>query len=82
MNAKLLIEIRQTLYARRDALARCGGQNEAIQRAFDRMEEGSFGWCADCSDPIEIPSLVQHPEIPWCLSCQQSRTWLAAGPLH
>ena len=84
MNPKLLIEIRQTLFARQDALERKGSVHgsEAIARAFDRMAEGSFGWCSDCEEPIEIPSLREHPEIPWCLSCQQGRWWLQSRHLH
>ncbi|HVB37638.1 MAG TPA: SpoIIE family protein phosphatase [Vicinamibacterales bacterium] len=39
-----------------------------IDRALDRFEDGSFGLCEVCHDPIEPERLVNDPLVRFCLS--------------
>ena len=42
----------------------------AVERALARMEDGSFGECADCGSAIAPERLQAHPAAVRCASCQ------------
>jgi RNA polymerase-binding transcription factor DksA len=52
----------------RQALER---EREEIQQALKRREEGTYGICANCSQPIPKARLKARPEAIHCIECQQ-----------
>ena len=50
---------------------------EAIEEALNRLEEGSYGLCDACSQPIEPRRLEIMPETPLCRNCMSHREKLA-----
>ncbi len=49
--------------ARRDA------QGARIRAALARLEDGEFGYCADCGDEISPKRLNLDPATPLCITC-------------
>ena len=45
---------------------------DAIDRALDAMERGSFGVCTACGDDIELPRLRAIPDAALCITCARS----------
>lgn len=43
----------------------------ALQAALGRLEEGEFGHCMDCGEPIPIRRLEIDPAASLCISCAQ-----------
>jgi DnaK suppressor protein len=41
----------------------------AIQQALKRMEEGEYGYCKDCGDPIAVRRLDVDPTFAACVKC-------------
>jgi DnaK suppressor protein len=35
-----------------------------------RLEDGTYGVCADCGDPIAEQRLLAMPQAPYCTACQ------------
>ena len=42
-----------------------------IDAALERMEEGEFGYCVGCGEPIPRQRLEFDPTSPRCVSCAQ-----------
>ncbi|MCI2393428.1 TraR/DksA family transcriptional regulator [Aliiroseovarius sp. N1F302] len=56
------------------AMAKATGARRAAQRtridaALARMDEGEFGYCEDCGDPIPRGRLDLDPCVTKCVSC-------------
>ena len=49
--------------------ARREAQRARIQAAFQRMDEGEFGFCQDCGEEIATKRLDLDPTAPLCISC-------------
>jgi len=45
----------------------------AIEQALQRLEEGSFGVCAECDSQIHPKRLQAVPWAALCLSCQEAK---------
>ena len=43
----------------------------AIRRALQRIEDGSYGYCLHCEEPIGFARLQARPQATLCLSCQE-----------
>lgn len=43
-----------------------------IEAALQRIDEGEFGYCADCGDRIARKRVALDPTTPTCLSCAKS----------
>jgi DnaK suppressor protein len=43
---------------------------KAISQAKARLNDGSFGFCITCDEPIAYNRLVAYPEASKCISCQ------------
>jgi len=55
-----------------DALDQVGrAEIRAIERALRRIEEGTFGDCAECGDPIPFARLEAKPSTETCIDCAQ-----------
>jgi DnaK suppressor protein len=50
---------------------------EAIEEALMRLDNGSYGLCEACGQPIEPRRLEIMPETPLCRGCQSLREKLA-----
>ena len=50
---------------------------EAIEEALTRLENGSYGYCEVCGQPIEPRRLEIMPETPLCRNCMSHREKLA-----
>jgi DnaK suppressor protein len=44
-----------------------------IDEAMDRIEDGSFGACADCEEPIEVRRLEARPMSTLCVACKEKQ---------
>ena len=44
-----------------------------IDEALARMDEGSFGTCESCEEPIEMKRLEARPVSTMCLSCKEKQ---------
>ncbi|OFZ72285.1 MAG: hypothetical protein A3K03_12405 [Bdellovibrionales bacterium RIFOXYD1_FULL_44_7] len=57
-----------------------------IDEALRRIEEGSFGECDDCGEPIELRRLEARPTATLCVSCKEEQerkeVLTAAGREH
>jgi DnaK suppressor protein len=42
-----------------------------IDEAMARIEDGTFGTCADCEEPIEIRRLEARPVSTLCIACKE-----------
>jgi DnaK suppressor protein len=43
-----------------------------IVRALEKIDKGSYGICADCSQPISERRLQSYPNAARCLVCQET----------
>ena len=41
-----------------------------ISRALDGIENGTFGYCEDCGDPIGVARLLARPVASLCIECK------------
>ena len=45
-----------------------------LDRARERLADGTYGTCRHCGGPIEIERLTAHPTAPSCVACAGGRT--------
>lgn len=43
-----------------------------IAAALRRIEEGEYGWCSDCGEPIARRRLKIDPAAPQCIACAEA----------
>ncbi|MGP8001861.1 MAG: TraR/DksA family transcriptional regulator [Streptosporangiaceae bacterium] len=54
-------------------LASAMSQRGEILAALGRIQDGSYGMCADCGRPIPDGRLEARPEAARCVACQSKR---------
>ena len=54
-------------------LASAMSQRSEIMAALTRIQDGSYGTCADCGRPIPEGRLEARPEASRCVNCQSKR---------
>jgi len=54
-------------------LASAMSQRTEILAALTRIQDGSYGTCADCGRPIPEGRLEARPEAARCVACQSKR---------
>lgn len=42
-----------------------------VERALERLDEGSYGWCERCGTAIPVERLAAFPSATLCVSCKQ-----------
>ena len=52
-----------------------------VRGALRRMEDGTYGTCLTCEDPISVKRLQAVPWAELCLRCQERSDLTAAGVL-
>ncbi len=46
---------------------------DKIQKALDRIDDGTFGTCDECDEPITIKRLEARPETTLCIRCKEDQ---------
>ena len=46
---------------------------DKIDQALKRIEDGSFGMCESCEEPISIKRLEARPETTLCIRCKEDQ---------
>ena len=46
---------------------------DKIQRALERIDNGTFGICEECDEPISVKRLQARPEAPLCIRCKEEQ---------
>ena len=44
-----------------------------IQKALERIDDGSFGTCDECDEPISNKRLEARPETTLCIRCKEDQ---------
>jgi DnaK suppressor protein len=44
-----------------------------IDKALDKIEDGSYGLCEDCDEPIEVKRLEARPVTDMCIQCKEEQ---------
>ncbi|HET8659865.1 MAG TPA: TraR/DksA family transcriptional regulator [Micromonosporaceae bacterium] len=42
-----------------------------VERALERLDDGSYGWCERCGNQIPVERLAAFPSATLCVSCKQ-----------
>ena len=45
-----------------------------VNKALERIEEGSYGICTNCGQPIQAERLEALPEAELCIDCQREES--------
>lgn len=53
------------------AVARRKQQLQRIEAALKRIEDGEFGWCCVCEEPINPQRLAFNPAVLTCIDCAE-----------
>jgi len=53
-------------------LARSATALHEIDSALARLDQGDYGLCIDCEEPIDLRRLEAHPAALRCAGCQQT----------
>ena len=51
----------------------------AVENALRRVEQGSFGECVSCAEPIAVERLRANPAAARCIACQSEFDGAGAG---
>lgn len=46
---------------------------EKIDLALRKIDQGSYGTCEECEEPISIKRLQARPETPLCIQCKEAQ---------
>ncbi len=46
---------------------------QKIDHALTRIEDGTFGICEECSEPISVKRLEVRPETTLCIRCKEEQ---------
>src|SRR5436190_24057265 len=46
---------------------------DKIQKALERIEDGSFGTCEECGEQISVKRLEARPETTLCIRCKEDQ---------
>ncbi len=46
---------------------------QLVFASLSAMDEGDYGYCRKCEEPIGYARLSARPEAPFCLGCQSQR---------
>jgi RNA polymerase-binding protein DksA len=62
-------------------VSRDAAELRAVQAALGRIDDGTYGWCARCGQPIDAARLLANPAAERCVPCQTKleRTYAGAG---
>jgi len=52
------------------SMSRAGEEAGLIERALERIESGTYGFCETCEAPIDVDRLLAIPETLHCAGCR------------
>lgn len=61
-------------------VAHAAAELSQVVSAQRRLEDGSYGFCADCGEPIAEQRLLAMPHATYCMACQSQRESSVALP--
>lgn len=61
---------------------RHAGALRELERARERIRDGTFGYCIDCDDDIAFARLKSYPTATRCILCQEKRERTYAHEAH
>jgi DnaK suppressor protein len=44
-----------------------------IERALQKIDEGTYGLCEECEEPISLKRLQARPEAQLCIQCKEAQ---------
>lgn len=44
-----------------------------VKAAITRIDDGTYGYCLSCDEPIALPRLKAYPEAAMCIACKSGR---------
>jgi DnaK suppressor protein len=53
-----------------------------IRMALERIEDGSFGICEECDEPIGAARMLARPEATLCIQCKEQQEQFERGYVH
>lgn len=53
-----------------------------IRMALDRIEDGTFGICESCDEPISAARMLARPEATLCIACKEEEEQHEANYVH
>ncbi len=48
-------------------------EQQRIEAALGRINDGDFGYCTECGEDIALKRLEHDPTVPTCIDCQRAR---------
>lgn len=67
------IQGNQLLELNHQLIARSSAKMSQIDAALKRIEDGTYGLCQDCEEPIHEKRLLMNPYFQTCISCAEER---------
>jgi len=58
---------------------RIKGQLADVEHALHKFEEGTYGLCDNCGQPIDPARLEALPQASWCMNCKAQQAKDAKG---
>jgi|tagenome__1003787_1003787.scaffolds.fasta_scaffold20665844_1 RNA polymerase-binding transcription factor DksA len=52
--------------------ARAIEAHEVVERALARIDDGTYGLCLCCGEPIDVERLLALPRVEYCIACKRS----------
>ncbi len=52
-------------------VSRDAGELREVEGALARMQDGTYGECVECGQPIPYGRLAAQPSAPRCIACQE-----------
>ena len=46
---------------------------DKIEKALRKVDEGTYGMCEECEDPIALSRLTARPEAQLCIQCKEAQ---------
>lgn len=67
------IQANQLIELNHQLIARSTTKMAQIDSALKRIEDGTYGLCQDCEEPIAEKRLLMNPYFQTCVSCAEER---------
>jgi DnaK suppressor protein len=53
-----------------EAAGQRAAEAQVVRHALTRIEDGTYGYCEECGNPIGASRLLARPEARLCIACQ------------
>lgn len=67
------IQANQLIEMNKQLIGRSATKMAQISAALKRIDEGTYGLCQDCEDPIPEKRLLSNPHFQTCVTCAEER---------